>query len=133
MRVADVLESRESCGMPPLEALTKSVRDSDFAACIIVNGKPEGILGFVAEGLGATAWLLGTDALSSIPRQMVVEGRRITDEWTRYFPVLCNFVASHNDASIRWLKAIGFSVADAPTAYGVHRSPFLFFWKCARV
>ncbi len=134
MRDADVLEVAASCGRPPLRALAESVEQSSVCAAILLDDVPAGIIGFAYEGgLGATAWMLGTDVLTSEARKMVVEGRRITDAWTHEVPVLHNFVSVDHTDSIRWLKAIGFTVDPTPRPYGEFGMPHYYFWKARHV
>ncbi|QDS19391.1 hypothetical protein [Xanthomonas citri] len=133
MRDADVLEVAAASGDTPLEALLKSCNDADAVFCIVLDGNPEGIFGVsYGGGLGATVWLLGTDALATIPRLMVTETRRITDDWRERFSVLHNFVDDSNEVSKRWLAAVGFNFS-APVPYGPAQVPFRYFYKIGNV
>ncbi|WP_369933921.1 hypothetical protein [Xanthomonas tesorieronis] len=133
MRDADVLEVAAACGDTPHQALLRSCDDADAVFCIVLDGHPEGIFGVsYPGGLGATVWLLGTDALSTIPRLMLTEGQRIVDGWCDEFSVLHNFVDDSNEPSKRWLAALGFNFSE-PLPYGPSQVPFRYFYRAGHV
>jgi hypothetical protein len=134
MREADVLEIAAVHGCGPDAGLRMALENSSAAYTLCINDVPEGYLGFTYDGgLAATVWMLGTPNLSLIARDLITEGRRISDAWTEQFTIQHNMVALHNEESQRWLKAIGFNVADRATPYGLAEEPFLYFWKARHV
>ena len=81
-------------------------------------------------GLGGV-WMLGTDALLEIPRELMVESPRWIDFLNTIYPTLSNFVDERNEVSMRWLDLMGFEFPyedDFITHEGV---VFRRFYRCA--
>lgn len=98
-------------GRDPYQALYDSYAASlPHVFTIFVDGKPAGIFGVAQgplEGFGIP-WMLGNEALVTIPRELITEGREWVDYLNRLYPHLENYVDERNRTSIRWLKAMGF-------------------------
>jgi ribosomal protein S18 acetylase RimI-like enzyme len=73
-------------------------------------------------GIGAP-WFLSTDRAYDYPRVLVGEGRRYLSRIREAYPNLFNYVDARNDASIRWLKRLGFTLHPA-VAHGFAGEPF---------
>lgn len=100
--------------------------DRSTAVWVADDGEPVALFGVGAlsllQGVG-TPWLLGTDRMWRHPRTLVVEGRRYLSTMRSLYPHLVNYVDARNDASIRWLKRLGFTLHD-PAPYGAMGLPF---------
>lgn len=135
LRAIDILELANVQGLAPVAGLRAAIEASTEVFTVNVDGKAEGYLGFQVgdESLGAVVWMLGTDKLFEVPRELVEEGRRISDEWCKCFPLLHNFVAAENHKAIKWLEMCGFNVAPSIHPYGPADAPFRYFWKVRHV
>jgi hypothetical protein len=68
-------------------------------------------------------WMLGSDKLAKVPKDIVSQGKRYVAEWLKEYKGLINFVDTRNSRSIRWLKRIGFYIHE-PMEMGVMMLPF---------
>ena len=131
LREADRIEVWLSHQSDPMEAVVGSWESSDICRCIEMDaGQPVGLTGLN----GSRIWMLGTDELTATRRrrlQLCNEGR----EWVQHcldvagMPI-GNDVYSKNTESIRWLKHLGFTVAD-PRPMGHAAALFSEFWRAA--
>lgn len=130
LREADRLEVEACTTLNMHEALSVASRSSTAVWAIDIDGEPAGIFGAAAfsllGGVGCP-WLLGTDALERAPSTLTRQGRRYIRRMLAMFPELTNYVDARNEKSIRWLRAIGFSLDIAPVAYGLYGLPFYRF------
>lgn len=133
LRQQDVAEL-EALGRDPRDALLEAVSSCGVLVFTIhVDGRAAGVFGAMATavpGVGA-AWMLGTDNLLSIRRELVREGVRWINFLNTVYPVLTNYVDERNDISIRWLERLGFEfpyVDDFVTDEGI---TFRRFVRCA--
>lgn len=109
MRAIDVVECRAH-GRGPVDALRYSLRSSSEAWTAMVDGTPEAMFGVAPTSLlgrAGSPWFLGTDAVRSQARAMLVIGRRVLDHWRSDFSALENEVAASNDLAIRLLERWG--------------------------
>ena len=114
-----------------LEAVFDSWELSDICRCIETDdGRPVGITGLVKDRI----WMLGTDELTATRRgrlQLCNEGRGWVEHCLEVAGMpIGNDVYSKNTASIRWLKHLGFTVAD-PRPIGHAGALFSAFWRAA--
>ena len=58
-------------------------------------------------------WLLGSDKVLKVARELIADGRFFVGQWRCQFDGLVNFVDTRNSASIRYLKKLGFMIHDA--------------------
>lgn len=109
LREADRVEI-EVTGRVAAAALVESFSASKpHVFTILVDGVPAGVFGAAAGPNGAgIPWMLGTDDLLKIPRDLVVQGRQWIQYLNQIYPHLENYVHEFNYTSIRWLKAMGF-------------------------
>jgi hypothetical protein len=113
LRAADIEECRAQ-GVTPRAALRAGLSDSALCWTLLANGVPAAMLGVAPlrgePGVGIP-WFLGTDL---VPR---VAYMRLSAEYIAKmlgaFPHLLNYVHADNARSVRWLKRVGFSLADA--------------------
>lgn len=111
MREEDRIEI-EVTGRDATKALFESFAASKpHVFTILVDGEPAGIFGVApaAEGAGVP-WMLGSDRLKLIPRDLIVQGRMWIDYLNRIYPHLENYVHDRNRTSIRWLGAMDFII-----------------------
>lgn len=121
--------------------------DLDFGDCLRVcvlaseechvltapGGEPVALFGLAPVSLlggMACPWLLGTDAFTDYPRDIVVLGKRMVQRWGRRYDQLVNYVDARNVRSLAWLQHIGFRVF-APEPWGVEGLPFHRCERCA--
>ena len=71
----------------------------------------------------AAPWLLGTPLLTHHTGDLVRLSRQYVAAWREHYPLLVNFVDARNTASIRYLKAVGFTL-DEPAPFGHAGLPF---------
>ena len=131
LRGEDLLEVWLSHRTTGLEACLDSWEQSDVCRCIETDdGEPVGLTGLN----GSRIWMLGTQELTATKRrrlQLCNEGRG----WVEHCldtagMAIGNDVYSKNKASIRWLKHLGFSVAQ-PRPIGPSAALFCEFWRAA--
>lgn len=126
MREADRLEVSLSCGLGPVDAVTRSLDASTHAWVGYYDARPVCVFGVaplsVLGGIGSP-WLLGTDELVRRPRQFLSRCRPYVAEMLSVYPLLVNHVHEGNAASKRWLSWLGFKL-EAPAPYGVAGAMF---------
>jgi len=127
MREADRIEVSIGSGMSPAGALIFSLRKSDVAYTVLINGRPEIMFGAgdvnILGGVGAP-WLLGTDAVERHFRQFLRRSIYWRGQLLARYPVLRNAVHDENTASVRWLRWLGFTLSE-PVDFRGH--PFRLF------
>lgn len=113
LRPADINECA-ALGVTPRAALRAGLSDSAMCWTLLANDVPAAMLGVAPlrgePGVGIP-WFLGTDL---VPR---VAYMRLSAEYIGKmlgaFPHLLNYVHADNARSVRWLKRMGFNLADA--------------------
>ena len=94
----------------PTQALWSALAASGpLAFTIHVDGRPAGIFGVTPtddEDVGAV-WMLGTDRLPLIARDLLTEAPRWLSFLLAIYPTLTNFVDERNEVAMRWLDALG--------------------------
>lgn len=115
MRQADRDEVSASSGKTPLVALAYSFRKSSIVMTAMIDGRPEIMFGVgdvnILGGVGAP-WLLGTDAVDTVPLWFVRRSLAWRNQLLMRYSVLRNFVDARNEVSIRWLRWLGFRILD---------------------
>jgi hypothetical protein len=87
-------------------------------------------LGPLLTPVGAP-WLLGTDRISRHGATLIRASRDYIAGMAQHFPVMVNFVDARNADSIKYLKAVGFTL-DAAEPFGALGLPFHRFHKGTR-
>lgn len=72
--------------------------------------------------------MLGTDLMMKHRKVIMRESYRYAKIIDLLYPRQINFVHAANTASIRWLKALGFTLGDTYD-YGPFNQPFIHFQK----
>jgi hypothetical protein len=107
-------------------AIAAAVRCSSLL-WTVDDGEPIAIFGAAPISLLhriGTPWMLGTDRVKKQARTLVVKGRWYVARMAEEYPGgLINFVDVRNTLSVRWLKAVGFTI-HPPEPYGAGRLPF---------
>jgi ribosomal protein S18 acetylase RimI-like enzyme len=117
--------------IPGPEAVVESWVQSDICRCIVTDdGEPVGVTGVVGDRI----WLLGTEELTATRSrrlQLCREGRGWVEHCLkRVGGPIGNDVYHSNQASIRWLKHLGFTV-EQPRPFGSSGALFCNFWRAA--
>lgn len=131
LREADKNEITAMSGLPPLDALEYSIRESDGAWFVTrPDGHPVALFG-VGEDQGVgIPWMLGTDEMRRYGKSLVKDGRKWVQKWTDKYGFLYNYVDARNTVHIHWLTHIGFTVILADEYIGHNKSvPFLPFYR----
>lgn len=125
---------RVECGVfghTPKEALRFALLTSPIAWTVMIDGKPEAMMGAntisLIEGSGRP-WLLMTEIARKQSVTLVRLGRRYTEAIHNQYPFLHNWVHADNDKAIRWLSHLGFVVGPVDVIRGQPMRPFS---KCA--
>jgi hypothetical protein len=135
MRHRDRLEVMASDAITSRDAVLDGWRRSNVCECILdEEDQAVGVCGLN----GNVIWMLGTDELTATParrRQLVRDGILWVDalaEMQREAhgrTLLHNYVHAANLGSIRWLQALGFTVADRAEPRGPSAQLFRYFWR----
>lgn len=113
------------------EALIESVRLSKTCVVACLNHKPMVIYGmFTSEVLtgNGVIWMLGVKDSLNYPRELMVYTRRVLDEMFLEYSTLMNYVHFKNTVSIKWLKALGFTICE-PQLMGREGEMFHKFYR----
>lgn len=130
MRAEDRVEVLATSNRSPLEALVRSVNISETSVTVLHGETPLAILGvYVPNLLGDTAapWLLASDFALEHRREFLRLSRPYVRSILQRYSYLYNYVHVDNSLSIRWLKWIGFQIAEEPIQYGVNKALFYKF------
>lgn len=134
MRAIDKVECR-AMGHSPREALRLGLMGSTLAWTVLINGRPEAMLGAVPlnmiEGSGRP-WLLMTDVAETKHVAIVRLGRIYTEAFHRHYRILENWVHADNAKTIRWLTRLGYDVGPVDVIRGFPMRPFVRFWELGR-
>lgn len=110
--------------------LADALDRSDGRAFTAVAGdEPIGLFGFAPFHRlsdAAAPWLVGTDTLLRFGGALNRYGKAYCAAALGEFRLLVNFVDVRNEASVRWLKRLGFTMGP-PQPYGVQGLPFMRF------
>jgi hypothetical protein len=128
LRPGDRDELDASSAGDPHEAVRLALAISPHRWAFEVGGRLV-ILGGVTAvslvgGIGSP-WMLATNSASGGVLTRV--GKQYRDLALGLYPVLMNYVDARNTTSIRWLRRLGFSIADEPVPYGPRGLPFYKF------
>lgn len=111
-------------GRTPAEALRRSLSVSDLALTVVIDGRPEAMLGVAAVSLIdqlGSPWMLGTDETKRHPRAFLTAGHALIEQMQALHPRLMNYTHEDNAASIRWLTHLGFDFPGEAVYVDGHR------------
>lgn len=131
MREADAVEVRRSAGFAPLEALVRSLLESDGRAFTLrLDGQVAAMFGLVKPdilGVVGIPWLLTSDLVERAPVAFFRAAREMVDLWSAECPTLLQFVDEEYTAARRFLARLGFTI-HPPVRYGPEGA-----WFCPAV
>lgn len=120
MRQSDVDETA-AFGRSPKEALRLGLRASIDAFTVLIDDKPEGMMGLrpgnVLDREGAP-WMLGTDELYRHPRAWLELMPKVVALWGDSTKQMTNLIAKSNVRAIRLLRRCGFRIGEEVTVIG---------------
>jgi hypothetical protein len=120
MRAAD-LEEVEAFGRTPKEALRLGLRSSVDAFTVMVEDRPEGMMGMVPVNLldrTGAPWMLGTDELYRHPRAWLELMPKVVARWGDSTKHLSNLIGRTNTRAIRMLRRCKFAIGEEVTVIG---------------
>lgn len=120
MREADRLECI-ALGRLPKEALRIGLRTSLKPLTVLIDGRPEAMLGVMPLSLikgSGLAWMLGTEDLYRQKRALVTWGPEVLGWIADGLRDLSNIVSAENDRAIRFLRFLGFHVGGPVQVHG---------------
>lgn len=125
MRQCDITEVK-ALGANPYQAIMLGV-NSCQATVISCNNVPFCIFGITDCNDYGIPWALGTPEIANNAKIMVKYGRLVVSSYVREMQ---NIVHNDNNVSIRWLRAIGFTIGE-PEPLGNNGELFRRFHRCA--
>jgi len=131
VRETDRIEVEEACGLPFQVALKATLSSSDNPHVIEVDGSVEGVFGVSdhSDGVGVP-WLIASDALfEKYARTFAKHSKLVTSRLFKPYDLLFNFVLKDNEASIKWLRFLGFQFFEKDWHFRPGGPPFLLFYK----
>lgn len=132
LRRSDQEEIRAIADISPLEAVAASAATSAETLVMDLGGKVICIGGVTpvdaAIGTGAYVWQLGSPEIDANMVAFYRESRTLRDRWLRQYGLLQNWVYAGNTVSIRYLRRLGYSLADMPMPFGAYGLPFYYFF-----
>lgn len=135
IRESDGRESIKTCGLLADEALRRSAAASHLAAAIFTDGNIVALLGvgsalhnFTVVGI---PWLVAHEDFARRETAAVMGRicRRFCDCWFRAFGRLMNVADPDNEASMRFLQRMGFSVMRNSRYTGPGGDSLAVFWR----
>lgn len=111
------------------EKLANAVDLSESVWTLMLHGVPVAVMGLAVDNAGrfGSPWLLGTREIDDHPRAFVRVTRDLLRAQLHRVPYFINMVYSGSKRSIRFLKAVGFTIGD-PMEYGTEGKLFHPFW-----
>lgn len=74
-------------------------------------------------------WMLASETMTRRGGALTAAARRYLALMHARYPLLANYVDARHTASIRWLRRLGFTVAEQAMPAGPYGMPFHSFWK----
>jgi hypothetical protein len=115
MRVADRKEVILLSGQSPIEVLQESVRLSSYVWTVKVGELVVCMFGLVFHDGVIVPWLLGTDLLFKLKRELLVLSQDYMKLFRSFNLPLANVIHAENTQSLRWLRWLGFEFSDKQT------------------
>lgn len=127
LRQADKDEIWAAHGVEPRWGVLASLavsRDTSYTG--LADGEPICLYGVAQPSLLVLAgrpWMVGTDDVPKHSLKFLRESREVVRQMKEKFPFMFNYVDARHADAIRWLRWLGFTVADA-APYGPDKLPF---------
>lgn len=118
MRAADLAELRAAGFDEALYPVKQSVMRSTLCWTALVDGELACIFGITWSGPDTgSPWMLGTPVVDRHSRVLMRRTPQYIDLMLQAFSYLHNYVHAENKTSVRWLRRLGFALAE-PQPYG---------------
>lgn len=130
IRAIDLLECKVF-GHTGKQALRAGLFHSTLCWTVMVDGRPEGMLGVVTSSMldrEGTIWMLLTDRGAAQRRALLRLPAVVLPAIHKHYDILHNKVHSSNRRVIRWLEHLGFEVGAEELVRG---EPMRKFQRCA--
>lgn len=127
-READVREIRDGAGWSIAEALEYGLVRSERCQLMLFNAQPLAVVGDVRHENIGIPWMITTHHVDRHARAFLHSTREILAEMLDRHEALTNFIDARNTRAIRWLRWLGFEIAE-PMPRGVAGLPFHQFTK----
>ena len=127
IREIDAIECM-AMGHTVKEALRTGLLGSTIAWTIVIDGRPEAMLGATpisfVEGRGRP-WLLMTDVAARKHTALLRLGWIYTQALHRHYPLLENWIHADNARTIRYLTRLGYAIGAVDVIRGHPMRPFM--------
>lgn len=131
LRRADELEVLRAGAKTVEDGLLDSFHLSLVRYAVLIDGKCCGLFGVCPDNLllakTGKPWLLASPELEKHWRRFAIVSKAKAQILFEQWDILYNWVDVENTVSIRWLRWIGFEVANTTTPYGPNQEPFHYF------
>lgn len=136
VRAADAAELWSGWRHTPEQSLRVGLERSSHAWTGFYDFRPVCMFGVVPASLlggSGAPWLIGTDLLTEHQIPFLRRCRPQVARMRRLYSHLANYVSAENEAAVRWLTWLGFTVHD-PAPFGPDGAAFRYFeWRAADV
>lgn len=132
-RVSDVEEVLAARGYSILRAMYDGLRLSDRSYTVLADGVPLCMIGIAPKSQVyrvGVPWMLSSNKLVHHERAILRYSKDFFYPMAMHYAELENYVDARNEASIRWLRWLGFDF-DPAAPYGVAGLPFHRFYMKA--
>jgi hypothetical protein len=132
LRPEEVAEVAASHGVPPLEALEESLRQSEEAWVALFDGQVAcmwGVVPLYATFLGGrtgSVWLLTSDLVERYPKVFWRGCLFLLPQLFLRWDCLMNAIDVRHEKAIRWARRLGFPLL-SPHPFGLEGQPFSLF------
>lgn len=129
VRADDKNELWASHLMSPYKAMRSGIRHSDIAVTGMDGDEPVVMYGVHRPCLitpHGVPWMVGTERLNEkeVSVAFLRRCREPLVDFLEKFDILENYVDARNKRAIRWLRFMGFNIAEKPEPYGELKLPF---------
>lgn len=128
------LQAMHGLGVDTRNILDSAMQSSKECYTVELDGEVICMFGvsvFNQEKNLGCPWMLGSEKLTRVARDIIIQGRAYTSKWLESYSGLINFVDARNSKSLRFLKHIGFYIHE-PMELGVMMMPFHPFSRFRR-
>ncbi|MFW6341410.1 MAG: hypothetical protein ACOC00_00130 [Halothiobacillaceae bacterium] len=134
LREPDRVELMLSTGREPMDCMADSFAVSRRTMAASVHGRPIAVFG-IANALDqpyGIPWGVSTDEADRYPMSILRLGRMWIDIVAPFYPALLNVVHRDNRRSLRYVRALGFTIGDAEP-FGPSGAMFHQIWRACNV
>jgi len=131
MRDADRAEIARGSGRDVLKVVLDSICRSVECRVARIDNRVMAIWGVGSDGSGTimgprhgVAWLLTTRVVDEYPKTFWRTCKTVLPDLLRRWDRLTNAIDGNHHTALRWVRRLGFMVAERPMAWGVSGHPF---------